>query len=466
MPKELDTKVPPQSIDAEMALIGAMLIEKDAVIKALEIVNENDFYKEVHKHIFEAIRELNDTQVVDIVTVNNRLKNDAMYKEAGGSKYLVSLMDNAQTSANVEHYANIVKDKAILRQIVNAGSQMATDAFSESQTSEEILDKAQATLFNISKQNSTNDFAVPSKLATEALKRLEALHNNNKDVSGLRTGFDDFDKLTSGLQPSELIIIAGRPGMGKTTFALNIAEFVSVNSGKPVAIFSLEMASEALITRFIASIARIEGSKLKNGFFRPTDWPALTNAAQKIGNAPLFISDSTEMSAIQLRAAARKLAMKLEKKGTPLSLIIIDYLQLIKDSGSGKKFESKQIETAEISRSLKALARDLKIPVIALSQLSRQTEQRGKDKRPMLSDLRDSGAIEQDADVVAFVHREGYYKSKEKSQDLDPATQNDNTAEIIISKQRNGPVGTVELLFEGEYTKFFNKALASMEERQ
>ena len=455
MPKELDTKVPPQSIDAEMALIGAMLIEKDAVIKALEIVKEDDFYKEVHKHIFEAIRDLNDTQAVDIVTVNNRLKNDTMYKEAGGSKYLVSLMDNAQTSANVEHYANIVKDKAILRQIVNAGSQMATDAFSESQTSEEILDKAQATLFNISKQNSTNDFAVPSKLATEALKRLEALHNNKKDVSGLRTGFDDFDKLTSGLQPSELIIVAGRPGMGKTTFALNIAEFVSVNSGKPVAIFSLEMASEALITRFIASIARIEGSKLKNGFFRPTDWPALTNAAQKIGNAPLFISDSTEMSAIQLRAAARKLAMKLEKKGTPLSLIIIDYLQLIKDSGSGRKFESKQIETAEISRSLKALARDLKIPVIALSQLSRQTEQRGKDKRPMLSDLRDSGAIEQDADVVAFVHRDGYYDKD------DPDKK--NHAEIIISKQRNGATGTIQLVYEGEYTKFYNKA-PSMEE--
>ena len=457
MPKELDTKVPPQSIDAEMALIGAMLIEKDAVIKALEIVKEDDFYKEVHKHIFEAIRELNDTQVVDIVTVNNRLKNDAMYKEAGGSKYLVSLMDNAQTSANVEHYANIVKDKAILRQIVNAGSQMATDAFSESQTSEEILDKAQATLFNISKQNTTNDFANPSKLATEALKRLEALYNNKKDVSGLRTGFDDFDKLTSGLQPSELIIIAGRPGMGKTTFALNIAEFVSINSGKPVAIFSLEMASEALITRFIASIARVDGNTLKSGFFKPNEWPALTTAVQKIGNSPLFISDSTEMSAIQLRAAARKLAMKLEKKGTPLSLIIIDYLQLIKDSGSGKKFESKQIETAEISRSLKALARDLKIPVIALSQLSRQTEQRGKDKRPMLSDLRDSGAIEQDADVVAFVHRDGYYDKD------DPDKQ--NHAEIIISKQRNGATGKIELVYEGKYTKFYNKA-SSMEENQ
>ena len=458
MTKELDTKVPPQSIDAEMALIGAMLIEKDAIIKALEIVKEDDFYKEVHKHIFEAIRDLNDSQAVDIVTVNNRLKNNDLYKEVGGSKYLVSLIDNAQTSANVEYYANIVKDKAILRQIVNAGSQMATEAFAEVQTSEEILDKAQATLFNISKQNSTNEFAIPSKLATEALKRLEALHNNKKDVSGLRTGFDDFDKLTSGLQPSELIIIAGRPGMGKTTFALNIAEFVSINSGKPVAIFSLEMASEALITRFIASIARIEGQKLKNGFFSPNDWPALTNAATKIGNSPLYISDSTEMNAIQLRAAARKLAMKLEKKGTPLSLIIIDYLQLIKDSGSGKRFESKQIETAEISRSLKALARDLKIPVIALSQLSRQTEQRGKDKRPMLSDLRDSGAIEQDADVVAFVHRDGYYEKD------DPDKK--NHAEIIISKQRNGATGTVQLVYEGEYTKFYNKdnRASSMEE--
>lgn len=457
MLKDLEKKAPPQSIDAEMALIGAMLIEKDAIIKALELVKEEDFYKEVHKQIFGAIRELNDTQSVDVVTVNNRLKNNPMYNEAGASKYLISLMDNAQTAANVEHYANIVKDKAILRQIVNAGSDMVTEAFSEDKTSEQILDKSQTVLFNISKQNYSNGFSNPEDLASDALKRLEILHQNKKDIPGLRTGFDKFDELTAGLQNSELIIIAGRPGMGKTTFALNVAEFVTIYSKKPVAIFSLEMAKEALMTRFLASIAKVKGQELRKGFFKPSDWTALTNAAGKIGTSPIYISDTTEMNAIELRAASRKLAMKLEKKGTPLSLIIIDYLQLLKDSGSGKKFESKQIETAEISRSLKALARDLKIPVIAISQLSRETEKRGKDKRPMLSDLRDSGAIEQDADVVAFVHREGYYDKE------DPDKQ--NQAEIIISKQRNGPTGVVPLVYEGEYTKFYNKA-PSMEDYQ
>lgn len=456
MSKDLEKKVPPQSIDAEMALIGAMLIEKDAIIKALELVKEEDFYKEVHKQIFGAIIELNDTQSVDVITVNNRLKNNPMYIEVGGSKYLISLMDNAQTSANVEYYANIVKDKAILRQILNAGSNMVTDAFSENKTSEEILDKAQATLFNISKQNILNDFSTPEDLVASTLKKLEALHQDKRDIPGLRTGFDDLDKLTTGLQRAELVIVAGRPGMGKTTFALNIAEYVAVTSKKAVAIFSLEMAKEALMMRFLASCSRINGQDLRRGYFKASDWPKLTSAVDKIGKSPIYISDSTEMNGVELRASARKLAMKLEKKGTPLELIIIDYLQLLKDSGSGKKFESKQIETAEISRSLKALARDLNIPVIALSQLSRQTEQRGKDKTPMLSDLRDSGAIEQDADIVMFVHREGYYNKE------DPDKK--NHAEVIISKQRNGPTGTVPLIYEGEYTKFYNRATSTEED--
>lgn len=456
MSKDLEKKVPPQSIDAEMALIGAMLIEKDAIIKALELVKEEDFYKEVHKQIFGAIIELNDTQSVDVITVNNRLKNNPMYIEVGGSKYLISLMDNAQTSANVEYYANIVKDKAILRQILNAGSNMVTDAFSENKTSEEILDKAQATLFNISKQNILNDFSTPEELVASTLKKLEALHQDKRDIPGLRTGFDDLDKLTTGLQRAELVIVAGRPGMGKTTFALNIAEYVAVTSKKAVAIFSLEMAKEALMMRFLASCSRINGQDLRRGYFKASDWPKLTSAVDKIGKSPIYISDSTEMNGVELRASARKLAMKLEKKGNPLELIIIDYLQLLKDSGSGKKFESKQIETAEISRSLKALARDLNIPVIALSQLSRQTEQRGKDKTPMLSDLRDSGAIEQDADIVMFVHREGYYNKE------DPDKK--NHAEVIISKQRNGPTGTVPLIYEGEYTKFYNRATSTEED--
>ena len=467
MAKDLERKTPPQSIDAEMALLGAMLIEKDAILKAMELVKEDDFYKEVHKLIFGAIRELSDKEVAEPVTVSNRLKTNKLFNDAGGIKYLFGLIDAAQTAANVEYYANIVKDKSILRQIINVGSNMVTDAFSEDSPSETILDNAQSILFNISKQNSANDFFTPEELVPSVVSKLENLFKDRNDVPGLRTGFSDLDKMTAGLQPSELIIVAGRPSMGKTAFALNIAEYVSVASKEPhsVAIFSLEMSKESLMMRFLASVAQVSGQDLRKGKFKSSDWPKLTTAIAKIGKAPLYICDA-DMSSVEIRATAKKLATKLEKQGKPLSLIIIDYLQLIRGTGNGKRYESKQIETAEISRSLKALAKDLKVPVIALSQLSRQTEQRGKDKRPMLSDLRDSGAIEQDADVVAFVHREGYYKSKEKSQDLDPATQNDNTAEIIIAKQRNGPVGTVELLFEGEYTKFFNKALASMEDNQ
>lgn len=456
MPKELERKSPPQSVDAEMALLGAMMIEKDAIIKAIELVKEEDFYKEVHKIIFGAIKELNDTEVAEPVTISNRLKTNKMFADAGGIKYLFQLMDAAQTAANVEYYANIVKDKSILRQIINVGSTMVTDAFSEDSPSETILDNAQTVLFNISKQNVLNEFSTPEELIPSVVTKLENLYKDKNDVPGLRTGFTDLDKITAGLQNSELIIIAGRPSMGKTAFALNIAEYVSVTSKNPqsVAIFSLEMSKEALMMRFLASVAQVSGQDLRKGYFKNSDWPKLTTAMDKIGKASMYICDA-DMSAVDIRATAKKLATKLEKKGKPLSLIIIDYLQLIRGIGNGKKIESKQIETAEISRSLKALAKDLNVPVIALSQLSRQTEKRGKDTKPMLSDLRDSGAIEQDADVVAFVHREGYYAKD------DPDKK--NQAEIIIAKQRNGPVGTVELVFEGEYTKFYNKSTASME---
>jgi replicative DNA helicase len=451
MAKDLDRKSPPQSIDAEMALLGAMLIEKDAIIKALELVKEDDFYKELHKLIFGAIRELNDTEVAEPVTINNRLKTNKLFVDAGGIKYLFGLMDAAQTAANVEYYANIVKDKSILRQIINVGSNMVTEAFSEDSPSETILDNAQTVLFNISKQNTMNEFSTPEELVPTIVTKLENLYKDKNDVPGLRTGFTDLDKTTAGLQPSELIIIAGRPSMGKTAFALNIAEYVAITSKKPqsVAIFSLEMSKEALMMRFLASVAQVSGQDLRKGYFKNSDWPKLTTAMDKIGKASMYICDA-DMTAIDIRATAKKLATKLEKKGNPLSLIIIDYLQLIRGIGNGKKIESKQIETAEISRSLKALAKDLKVPVIALSQLSRSSEKRGKETKPLLSDLRDSGAIEQDADVVAFVHREGYYAKD------DPDKK--NQAEIIIAKQRNGPVGTVELIFEGEYTKFYNKA--------
>jgi len=446
-------KVPPQSIDAEMALIGAMLIERDAVIKALDLVKEEDFYSEVHKLIFGAIREISDMQSVEIVTVNERLKNNKMYIEAGGSRYLAGLIDKVKTAANVEYYADIIKDKSILRQIVNIGSKMVTDAFEEKRPSSEILDQSQENLFNVSRQNVSADFETPKQLMKATVYELEKLHQDKRDVSGLKTGFDDLDKLTSGLQPSELIILAGRPSMGKTAFALNIAENVAVHNKGTVAIFSLEMSKESLMKRFLASCALVNGLKLRSGQFSGNDWTKLTTAAEKLSNSQIYILDKSDITVSELRAAARKLARKLETKGKKLDLIVIDYLQLI-NTVSKYKSESEASLIAEVSRSLKAIARDLQVPVLALSQLSRENEKRTGSKKPQLSDLRGSGAIEQDADVVAFVHREIYYDKERDSQDEDKKRE----AQIIVSKQRNGPVGTVNLTFESEYTKFFNKS--------
>jgi replicative DNA helicase len=446
-------KVPPQSIDAEMALIGAMLIERDAVIKALDLVKEEDFYSEVHKLIFGAIREISDMQSVEIVTVNERLKNNKMYIEAGGSRYLAGLIDKVKTAANVEYYADIIKDKSILRQIVNIGSKMVTDAFEEKRPPSEILDQSQENLFNVSRQNVSADFETPKQLMKATVVELEKLHQDKRDVSGLKTGFDDLDKLTSGLQPSELIILAGRPSMGKTAFALNIAENVAVHNKGTVAIFSLEMSKESLMKRFLASCALVNGLKLRSGQFSSSDWTKLTTAAEKLVNSQIYILDKSDITVSELRAAARKLAKKLETKGKKLDLIIIDYLQLI-NTVSKYKSESEASLIAEVSRSLKSIARDLQVPLLALSQLSRENEKRTGSKKPQLSDLRGSGAIEQDADVVAFVHREIYYDKERDNQDEDKKRE----AQIIVSKQRNGPVGTVNLTFESEYTKFFNKS--------
>lgn len=449
-------KLPPQSLDAEMALIGAMLIEEDAAVKAIELVKEEDFYSKVHQLIFDTIRKLVDVQNqnVDIVTVNDKLKTNPMYIDVGGIRYLTSLIDKVKTAANVEDYANIIKDKSILRQIVNAGTKMVTDAYSEKKLPVDILDDSQEIIFNISKQNILTDFVLPSALIADTVTKLEKLHNDKKDVSGLRTGFDNLDKMTSGLQPSELIILAGRPSMGKTSFALNIAENIAVHNKGTVAIYSLEMSKEALMMRFLASCALVNGLALKNGKFKSEDWTNLTTAARKLSESSVYILDKANMNVTELRASARKLAKQLEIKGKKLDLIIVDYLQLMR-SNAGYKSESQEAEIADISRSLKAVARDLAIPVMALSQLSRENEKRGKDKTPQLSDLRGSGAIEQDADVVAFVHREGYYDRE----DPDKA----KLASIIIAKQRNGPTGIVDLTFETEYTKFFNKAYSSEE---
>jgi replicative DNA helicase len=443
-------KVPPQAVDVEMAILGAMLIEKEAILKVMDIINENDFYKEIHRQIFSAVNNLYiGNHPVDLLTVSEVLKKNAMFSETGGTHYLTKLIDSVHTTANVEHYASIIRDKSISRQLINIGSAMVGDAFNEQNPSYETLDKFQTALFNIFQQKERRGFSSVSKLVIPMLQKLEKLHSNLKEISGLSTGFVDFDFKTTGFHPSELIIIAARPSMGKTAFALNIAEHVAVVKNNPVAIFSLEMKQEALMIRFLASLARVNISRLRNGQYNSEDWPILTGAAEKIAEAPIFIDDDSDISVTELRIRARKLATELKNKGNPLALIIIDYIQFI--HGSGRKFESRQQEVSDISRSLKSLAKDLDVPVVVLSQLSRRTEDRGrKDNKPQLSDLRDSGAIEQDADVVAMLYREGYYNRE------DPDLQ--KKATLLIGKQRNGPTGDVNLIFEGEYAKFSDES--------
>ncbi|MDR0724040.1 MAG: replicative DNA helicase, partial [Endomicrobium sp.] len=434
----------------EMAVLGAMLIEKEAILKVVDIINESDFYKEIHKQIFLVIYDLYiENQPIDIFTVSETLKKNGMFTEVGGAAYLTELINSIQTAANVEYYSSIIRDKSITRQLISTGTNIVNEAFNEQISSEEILDKSQRALFSISQQKSKKGFLSISKLVRPMLENLEKLHSNPKDISGLSTGFKDFDAKTTGLHPGELIIVAARPSMGKTAFALNIAENVAVVNKKPVAIFSLEMKQEALMSRFLASLARVNAGKLRNGQYSSTDWPRLTNAASKIAESPIFIDDDSNISVIELRARARKLAMELQAKGMPLSLVIVDYIQFIQ--GAGRKFESRQQEVSDISRSLKALSKDLDIPVIVLSQLSRRTEDRGRrDNKPQLSDLRDSGAIEQDADLVVMLYREGYYNRE------DPDLQ--RKATLIIGKQRNGPTGDIDLVFEGEYTKFSDQS--------
>jgi replicative DNA helicase len=446
-------KVPPQSIDMERAVLGAMLIEKEAVLKVIDIINESDFYSDIHKQIFLTIYELYSlNQAVDMLTVSEVLKKNAVFNEVGGVSYLTNLINSVQTAANVESYASIIRDKSILRQLINVGTVIVEDSFKEQDTSEEILDKSQMILFNVSQRKGVRKgFSIASKLVRPMLDNLEKLHSDPKRVSGLSTGFVDFDSKTTGFHPSELIILASRPSMGKTAFALNVAEHVAIVQKKPVAIFSLEMRQEALMFRFLASLARVNAIKLRNGQYNSADWPKLTTAAERIAEAPIFIDDDSNISVIELRVRARKLAMELKtKNNTQLALIIIDYIQFI-NASSSRKFESRQQEVADISRSLKALAKDLSVPVLVLSQLSRRAEDRGrKDSKPQLSDLRDSGAIEQDADIVAMLYREGYYNRED--------FEVQKKATLILGKQRNGPTGEISLIFEGEYMRFSDES--------
>lgn len=422
-------KLPPSNIEAEQSVLGSILLDKDAIIKVAEIINVEDFYQEGHQKIYKTMLDLSRRDVVcDIVTVSENMEE---LDSVGGIGYLSDLASAVPSTANVEQYAKIVKEKSILRQLIRESDKIIKQSY-EATYAQEVLDQAERAILSIS-QDRGGEFTPIDTLLSPTFERIEHL-SKNKGFPGLSTGFSDMDRITSGLQPSDFIVVAARPSMGKTSLCLNIAQHIA-SQGTPVAIFSLEMSKEQLVQRLLSAEAMIPGQRLKTGDMETDDWPKLVSAMGKL-NIPIFIDDSPTLTVMDIRARTRRLA---QKHG--IGLVIIDYLQLI--SGHG---ESRQQQITEISRSLKALARETNCPVIALSQLSRAVEQR-QDKHPILADLRESGAIEQDADLVAFIYRDEYYN---------PDSEKAGTAEVIIAKQRNGPTGKVELAFLKEYTLFCN----------
>ena len=440
-------KIPPQSLEAEMAVLGSMLIEKEAIAKALEWVEEKHFYRESHRKIFKAIWDLYEaSEAVDIVTVGEGLRNQKAFSEVGGASYLAELIHSVSTAAHVEHYAKIVREKFILRELISTATQIVSSCYESGEEVGQILDQAESAVFGIAQKRAAHAFKPASGLAHQVIDYIENLHQRKVHVTGVSTGFYELDSMTCGLQPSDLIILAGRPSQGKTALALNIASHVALIEKKPAAVFSLEMTCDAIMMRLICGEARANLHEVRRGYFPKSAWMGLTNAAAKIADSPLWINDSPGLTVLEVRARARRLAAELKAKNQELGLIILDYLQMLR--GSYFRPESRQQEVSEISRSLKNMARDLKVPVLALSQLSRRPEEKGRDGRPQLADLRESGAIEQDADLVVFVYREEVYKPN------DPELA--NRAELIVAKQRNGPTGSVPLYFIKDYARFEN----------
>lgn len=441
--KEIVERVPPQSIEAEQAVIGALLIDPNAIAKVVDIIKADNFYKQAHKLIYSTVVNLfNNNEPIDVVTVSESLKSNDKLEQAGGRAYINDLALSVITSANIEYYAKIVADKAIMRDLIKAGGEIATIAYEDSNP-EKAVDKAEQLVFNIAQRKTPDNLTHVGEIVLDSYNLIEARYNNRDELIGVPSGFYDLDSLTAGFQPSDLIIVAARPSMGKTAFCLNIAQEVGIRKKKPVAIFSLEMSREQLVQRMLCSEAEIDSNRLRTGHMHAEDWAKLAKAMNDMGDCPIFIDDSPGLSISEMRAKCRRLCMR-EKE---LGLIIIDYLQLME--GSDNRKQDRVQEISGISRGLKGLARELKVPVIALSQLSRAVESR-QNKRPMLSDLRESGSIEQDADIVMFIYREEYYEPEN--------LEKKNKAEIIVAKHRNGPVGSVELLFQNNITKFKNPA--------
>lgn len=434
-----EIKLPPQNLEAEMAVLGSMLIEEEAILLALELIDEGCFYKEAHSRIFSAIVNLfNSQRNVDLITISDELKRKNLLDAIGGMSYLTSLTETVPTAANVQHYARIVKEKSVLRLLINNSTQIVSECFDSKGDVDDLLDRAEKLIFEISDRRIEGSYIPLKEIIKDSIETIDNLYQKKGHVTGVATGFIDFDYQTAGLQSSDLIVIAGRPSMGKSALAISIAEHAGVVEKIPVGFFSLEMSKEQLVQRLLCSHAKVDTHKVRSGFLAPSDWPRLTSAAGKLSEAPIFIDDSPAISALELRAKARRL-----KSHHDIKLLVLDYLQLMRGSA---RAENRQQEISEISRSLKALARELSIPIIAISQLSRAVEAR-QDHRPQLSDLRESGAIEQDADVVILLLREEYYN---------PTEENKGIAEVIIAKQRNGPVGSIKLAFLKEYMRFEN----------
>lgn len=442
MDDALIKRVLPHSIEAEQSVIGSMLMDRDAIITASEIVTAGDFYQHQYGIMFEAMLELfNENLPVDLVTLQNRLKVKDVPPEVSSLDFVRDIITTVPTSANIKSYANIVRDKAVLRRLIKANEEIANTCYAGKEPLETIMAVTEKTIFDLLQNRSSGDFVPIRQVAMNVLEKIEEASKNQGTVTGIPTGFIDLDYKTSGLQPSDFVLIAARPSMGKTAFVLNLVDHIAVKKGLPCMVFSLEMSKEQLVNRMLAMESNVDSQKLRTGTLSDTDWDAVVEGIGVIGNSKLIIDDTPGISIGELRSKCRK--MKLEYG---LSVVIIDYLQLM--SGSGKGGDNRQQEISEISRSLKALAREMNAPVIALSQLSRACETR-PDHRPMLSDLRESGAIEQDADVVMFLYRDDYYNKD---------TDMPNIAEVIIAKQRNGPIGTINLVWRPEYTKFANMA--------
>nr|MBF0222117.1 replicative DNA helicase [Desulfobulbaceae bacterium] len=440
-------RLPPQNIEAEQCLLGSILLRQGAIDKIAHIIFTTDFYKPSHQAIFNAMLNLFEkTEPIDIVTVSNKLKDSHQLDTIGGPTYLATLTDIVPVSANIVYYAKIVRDKSILRQLINTSSEIAGRCYEEQDDIEALLDSVEQTVFDISSAKSNQSYFAMSEIVTDAFKQIESLAERKELITGVPSGYDEFDKKTAGLQPSDLIIIAGRPSMGKTAFAMNLVQNAALLSKTPAAVFSLEMSKEQLAIRMLCSISRVDSSRMRTGHLHDQDWPKLVRSTGMLAKAPIFIDDTPAISVLEMRAKTRRLKMEHN-----IGMVVVDYLQLMRGRG---RIESREQEISEISRSLKAMAKELHIPVIALSQLNRSLENR-TDKRPQLSDLRESGAIEQDADVICFIYRDQVYNKA-------PDNPNQGIAEIIIGKQRNGPTGTVKLAFLDYITTFENLARQDM----